>query len=265
MIFFQLLFSAGKLWFQKEADQYAAALAYFVPFALTPLLLISVTWVGLLVGVDRLILFLSNWGATIDPELPNIMTNALVQLETRSDEFTIPLLAVLFFSLMILVALNSLTAGIHKLWGVNRSGFKFFLSRYSRAILGIILIQFYFVSLIIISGFVTWAQVIIPTTVELIIQLAGFLFTTVVFLAFAYKLLPVATLPFKACFYGGLVAGFLFLGVRTFVNVHLITAPSVTLYGAASIVIILLIWFYAVGSIILFGASFAKVYNDSQN
>ena len=44
---------------------------------------------------------------------------------------------------------------------------------------------------------------------------------------------------------------------------HLVTAPAVTLYGAASIVIILLMWFYAVGSIILFGAAFAKVHDEN--
>lgn len=259
----QLFFSAGRLWFQKESDQYAAALAFFVPFALTPLLLISMTWVGLFVGTDRLTSILVSWGASIDPELPLVMIDALTKLQSRSDEFTIPFFAVAFFSIMILVALNSLTAGIHKLWGIEKTGLKMLLSRYTRSVLAIVLIQLYLVSIIIITGVVTWIGIVIPVMIETVIQLASFLICTITFLTLAYRLLPVRTLPVRSCLYGGVIAGVLFLGVRTFVTVHLVTAPAVSLYGAASIVIILLMWFYAVGSIILFGAAFAKVHHNS--
>lgn len=257
-----LFFSAGRLWFKKEADQYAAALAYFVPFALTPLLLISVSWVGLLVGTSRLNDLLVSWGSSIDPELPNIMINALTQLESRFDAYPIPVVAVAFFSLMILVALNSLTAGIHKLWEVEQRGFSALLSRYIRSIIAIVLIQLYFVSIIVIGGVITWIGIIIPDPIQTLIQLLGFLLCTILFLTLAYKLLPISTLPLRSCLYGGVVAGILFLGVLAFVKAHLVTAPAVTLYGAASIVIILLMWCYAVGSIILFGAAFAKVHHE---
>lgn len=262
MNFLSLFLSAGRLWFQKEADQYAAALAYFVPFALTPLLLISMTSVGLLVGTSKLTDLLVAWGESIDPELPIVMSEALTQLQARSDEYTIPVFAIAFFSIMILVALNSLAAGIHKLWEIEKSGWGFFFTRFVRAILTIILIQFYFIAIIVIEGLVTWAEIIIPTQLEVVIQLAGFLLCTVAFLTLSYRVLPVSTLPFRSCLYGGTVAAVLFLGVRTFVNVHLVTAPAVSLYGAASIVIILLMWFYAVGSIILFGAAFAKAHES---
>lgn len=263
MNFFRLFLNAGRLWFRKEADQYAAALAYFVPFALTPLLLISMTLVGLMVGTDRLNNLLISWGSSIDPQLPVVMTSALTQLEVRSGEFIAPVIAVAFFSVMILVALNSLAAGIHKLWDVPQVGIKKMFVRYIRAILTIILIQFYLVAIIVIKGVATWIGIIIPDEVEVGIQLLGFLICTSIFLAFAYRILPIASLPFRSCLYGGVVAGLLFLGVRTFVTAHLVTTPAVTLYGAASIVIVLLIWFYAVGSIILFGAAFAKVHHDS--
>ncbi len=263
MNFFRLFFSAGRLWFKKEADQYAAALAFFVPFALTPLLLISVTLVGVLVGTTRLTDMLTAWGASIDPQLPIIMTNALTQLEVRSGEFTVPIFAVAFFSIMILVALNSLKAGIHKLWGIEEFGIQAFFIRYVRAILTVLLIQLYFVAIIVIGGVVTWVGIIIPAGVETLIQLVGFLLCTTVFLTLTYKLLPLSTLPLRSCLYGGLVAGILFLGVRSFITVHLVTTPAVTLYGAASIVIIMLMWFYAVGSIILFGAAFAKAHYNS--
>ena len=49
----RLLGRAGVLWFRQEADMYSAALAYFAPFALTPLLLLSITLVGVLIGTTE--------------------------------------------------------------------------------------------------------------------------------------------------------------------------------------------------------------------
>jgi membrane protein len=263
MQFFVLAYKAGCLWFRNEADQYAAALAYFVPFALTPLLLISMTWVGLMVGRERLTVLLTEWGTAIDPELPAIMTNALVQLESRSDEYMVPILAIAFFSLMIIVAINSLTSGIHKLWSIESTGIRALFIRYSRALCALIVIQAYFVCLIIISGAVTWLEDISAYYSVGLLQQLLFLGVTIVSITILFRVLPMQALPLRSCFYGALVAGVLFLGLRAFVTAHVVTAPAVTLYGAASIVIILLIWFYAVGSIILYGAAFAKVHYDA--
>lgn len=259
-----LFFKAARLWLAKESDQYAAALAYFVPFALAPLLLISMTLVGLLVGRDRLIALLTEWGFVIDPELPRIMTEALLQLESQSDAYVLPIFAIAFFSIMVVVALNSLTAGIHKLWSVDRSGLRAMLLRYGKALLTIILIQVYLVSLIMVSAILTVLDGVSPIINSTFLQPVLFLVSTIVCITLLYRVLPLATLPWRSCFYGGVVAGVLFLGLRAFVTAHVITAPAVTLYGAASIVIILLIWFYAIGSIIFYGAAFAKVHHDNR-
>lgn len=264
MYLISLFIKAARLWFKKEADQYAAALAYFVPFAITPLLFISVTWVGLLVGQERLIDLLTQWGIAIDPGLPDLMTQAIIQLELRSDAYTVPILAIAFFSIMVVVAINSLAAGIHKLWGIESIGLRAWLVRYGKALLTIVLIQIYFVSLIIVSGAVTWLKNVSTIVSMEILQPILFLIITIIIIAVMYRVLPLKTLPWRSCLVGGIVAGVLFLSLRFIVTAHLVTTPAVTLYGAASIVIILLIWFYAVGSVLLYGAALAKVHADSK-
>jgi membrane protein len=262
MSFLKLLFPALKLWIRKESDQYAAALSYFVPFALTPLLLISLAWVGLMLGTDRLLTILIEWGRVIDPALPAVMGEALMQLADRSQEFQLPIVGIAFFSIMILVAFNSLTAGIHKLWDVNSNGWRNMLSRYGRALLMIILIQAYFVFLIIMSGLVSWFDSILPVVPMILLQSVLFLASTIILLTFGYRVLPLQTVPFRSCLYGATIAGFMFYGLRSFVAFHIVTAPAVTFFGAASIIVVLLIWFYAVAAVILFGAAFAKVHAD---
>jgi membrane protein len=255
-----LLWRALRLWINKEADQYAAALSYFVPFALTPLVLISMTWVGVLVGSERIVSLLVYWGETIDPALPSLMSEALVQLDVLAQSFSIPMVGVIFFSIMILVALNSLTAGIHHVWDIEHSGWRNALRRYVRALLTIVVLQVYFVVLIISSGLVMWADLLLSDTTVSMIRSIVFLSATIALITVLFRLLPLVTLPLRSCVYGAAITGVLFVGLKSFVAFHLVTAPAVTFYGAASIIIVMLIWFYTVAAAVLFGAAFAKVH-----
>ncbi len=257
----QLWRSAFKTWSHAEADQYSAAVAYFVPFALTPLVFISIAWVGLIIGTEELILLLAGWGSAIDPTLPALITDAITQLGAIANQFTIPWLAIIFFSVMVLVTLNSVTAGLHAIWGIERSGFRPLLARYARAMLFVVLLQVYLVFIILVSqlvellatltglAFLTW---IIPLLVFL---------STVTLIALGYGLLPLWAPSFKARLVGAIIAGSFLMMARAIVAFHFATAPAATLFGAATVVIALLVWFYVGASIILYGAAFAKVYD----
>jgi membrane protein len=262
MTFLILFWRALRLWLVKEADQYAAALSYFVPFALTPLVLISMTWVGVMVGTERIVDLLVYWGDTIDPELPVLMADALAQLDILTQSFTVPIIGVIFFSVMVVVAINSLTAGIHKLWSIEQYGWKSTAYRYLRALLVVVLLQFYFVFLIISSGVITWFDIILDETIVSMLRSLVFLIATVLLITLIFRVLPLATLPVRSCVYGGMVTGVLFVGLKSFVAFHLVTAPAVTFYGAASIIVVMLIWFYTVAAAVLFGAAYAKVHAD---
>ena len=115
MNFLRLLKQAAALWFRKGAEQHAAALSYFIPFALAPLLLISITLVGVIIGRKDVIALLERWGEAIDPALPAFMSSTLANFELLTTSYTLPVFALLFFSGMILFALNSLSSGLQKL------------------------------------------------------------------------------------------------------------------------------------------------------
>jgi len=252
---------AIKTWSHAEADQYSAAVAYFTPFALIPLVFISIAWVGLLIGTDELIAMLASWGEIIDPTLPPLIADALVGFTAIANQYSFPYLAVLFFSFMILVTLNSFTAGLHAIWGIERSGVKSFFSRYGRAFLFIIMVQGYLVFLILATRTIDLLTQV--TNLQLLTMLTPllFLFSTIMLFTVAYRLLPLWSPSFAACVIGASVAGVLFTVVRLVVAFHFATAPTATLFGAATVVIVLLVWFYAGASIIFFGAAFAKVYD----
>jgi len=252
---------AFKTWTHAECDQYSAAIAYFLPFALTPLVFISLALVGMLVGTNELITILANWGAIMDPTLPALIEDSLIQFTAIINEFPIPFVAILFFSWMILVTLNSVTAALHAIWGVDRHGWRALFSRYTRALLFVGLLQMYFVVIIISTNIVDFFSMLTNVPISYVLTPFIFLIASIILFALAYRILPLWAPSWRSCVVGATVAGVLFTLIRLIVAFHFATAPTATLFGAATVIVVVLVWFYACATVILYGAAFAKIYD----
>ncbi len=262
MNFFRLLSRSLKVWMAGGAEQHAAALAYFTPFALAPLLLISITLVGLIIGRADVIALLLRWGGLIDPALPIFMQTSLANFEVLTTSYTVPIFALLFFSIMILFALNSLSSGFQHLWSVSKPGVKNIIRRSGRSILFVLVFQMYLVATIMCENIFASATEYSGLFVfQILSPLVFFMFTTLL-IAIGYGLLPLESPRFKARLYGAAVATILFLFTRTLVALHVATSPSPDIYGAAGLVFVLLIWIYMSACIIYYGAAFAYVYEN---
>lgn len=264
MNFLRLLARSAVIWVRGGAEQHAAALAYFIPFSLAPLILISITIVGIIIGREDVIALLLRWGGFIDPALPQFMQTSLANFEILTTSYTIPVLALLFFSLMILFMLNSLSSGLESLWNVEKNSFRNLLKRSGRAVLFLIVFQVYLVATIICNNIFTSATLHSGLFIfQILAPLVFFMFTTV-FFAIGYGLLPLWAPSFRARLYGAAVATLLFLFTRTLVALHVATSPSPDIYGAAGLVFVLLIWMYMSACIIYYGASFALAYDQQK-
>jgi membrane protein len=263
MNFFRLLSRAGKLWLHKGGEQQAAALAYFTPFALAPLLLISITLVGIIIGRADVVALLLRWGSLIDPDLPAFMSSSLANFEVLTTTYTLPVLALLFFSIMILFALNSLSSSLQKMWDVESFGLKSLFWRSGRAILFILVFQVYLVVTIMSNN--TFALAAENSGLQIFYLFSSMVFfsTTTLLFAIGYGLLPLSAPRFRSRMYGAAVATVLFLFTRSLVALHVATSPSPDIYGAAGLLLVLLIWIYMSACILYFGAAFAKVHQDS--
>jgi membrane protein len=190
------------------------------------------------------------------------MRTSLANFEVLTTSYTVPILALLFFSIMILFALNSLSSGFHHMWGVEKSGIKNILKRSGRAIVFVLLFQVYLVATIIFNNIFTGATAYSGFFVfQLFSQLVFFMSTTLL-IAIGYGLLPLWRPSFKARLYGAALATILFLATRTLVALHVATSPSPDIYGAAGLLFVLLIWIYISACIIYYGAAFAFAYNE---
>jgi membrane protein len=90
-----------------------------------------------------------------------------------------------------------------------------------------------------------------------------FLFTLLMFVLI-YKLLPDAEISWKDVWVGALVTAVLFT-IGQFLLVLYVTASSIeSVYGATSVLIIILTWVYFSAHLLLFGAEFTQVYANQR-
>lgn len=260
----RLLGRAVVLWFRHEADTYSAALAYFAPFALTPLILLSITICGLLIGNDDVAALLVHWGNTVNPEITALLSLSVQNFNALTIQYYVPLLAIIFFSTMLVVALNSLTSGLHKIWQIEAHGWRNLCNRSIRSIAFVMLLQVYLVCIIILNRTIVFISHVPFVDVLALLYPALLFISTLVLFTLGYGLLPIAAPSLRARFYGATVASALFLFTRALVALHTATTPIPHLFGAAGLVILMLVWVYVSASIIYFGAAFAAAYEEQR-
>jgi len=255
--FFKLLYQSAKLWIDQDMVYYAAAFSYYAPLALVPLILISLTIVGLIYGTQFTAQMFSTWGETMGTDLVKILSVAVDNLTIATNSFTIPLVGILFFSTICLVALNVVSAAFQRLWGITDQGLRSWLNRSFRSAIFIIILQLYLIGII---GTEIFLSLIVLPGSELVSQMFFGLSTTI-FFTLLYHFLYSHHPSLKGSLVGAIVAALLFMGAKYVVFIMLLTTPSLNFYGAAGPILILLIWVYVLAAIILYGAAIAGTYD----
>ncbi len=265
MSFLRFFLKAGRLWSQKGADQHAAALAYFTPFALTPLIIFSISIVGFVFGAERVVAMLLRWGNAIDPGIADLLYLSVQNFDTVATHYVLPLISLGFLSIMIFVTLNSLIAGLHDLWGVEATGWRNFIKRLWRIALFIVILQAYLVFIILLGDMMAYFASLGGGAIWGIVHFILAFISTMILLAVGYGMLALTSPSFTGRFVGAAVAGFLLLFSRELVALHFTTAPVQSLFGAAGLLIALLVWVYVGAVVILYGAACAHVYDSESH
>jgi membrane protein len=252
-----LLLDSAKHWNESNARLFSAAFSYYAPLALIPLIIFSISIVGLIYGPNIVKDVFLNWGSVLGPDLTNLIRIAVSNLNTEAESFKIPVLGVLFFSSVLIIALNVLTAGFNRLWNINISGFRSNFYETIRSILFIFILQAYFVIIIAFEIFLTAIQM---RGGDLISTLFIFINTALLFILL-YRFLTIRPPSLAGCTIGSIVATIIFIGAKSLVGIYIISTGSLTIYGAAGLILVLLIWVYILAALIYYGASIAYMYD----
>lgn len=259
-------------WIEDRGPKMAAALAYYMAFAVAPLLLIAIAVAGLLFGQEaargEVARQLEGLLGTRGAEAVQDMLARVWRPGTGWFAAAVGIGAVLVAATGVFIELQD---SLDQIWKVRK--------RPGRGVLGTIkdrVLSFSIVLgigfLLLVSLFASAALQVLSATlsawagVGLFVEALNFLLSFAVISAlFAamFRYLPDALTPWRAVVVGGVVTAFLFTVGKTLIGFYLGRGAVASTYGAAGSFAVFLIWVNYSAQIVFLGAELTKAYADA--
>lgn len=266
---------ALKAYFSDRSVIYAAGLAYYAVFAIAPLLVFVVTLAGVFIGRSNAFdMIFSQAQYLVGPQLAGLLAELAETVIDRTFTAGGTLFSVLGLLFSAAGIFTQLDEALNDIWGIRTIPpqslmERLILFRHKTApfiivfFLGLLLGSSVLIDTVLISITDRLARIlpqiagIHPHINRLIIPVLSFAIFTVIF-----KWLPDARSRWRDVAVGGLVTTLLFLIGRQLLILYLDRSDTVSIYGTAGSIVVLLVWVYYSAQIVLFGAEFTKLYAD---
>ncbi len=267
----ELVRDTGAAWVEDYAASMGAALSYYTLFSLAPLLIIVISVAGMVFGAEaaqgeifsQLRGMLGDEGATaIEGLLKSVESSEQGPLATAIGGALLFLGATSVFGelqdALDRIWRNPVPKAQSAWWSLARARL---LSFGAVLALGFLLI----VSLVVSAGLAAWGRwwspvfsgwAILAETVNVVFS---FVLVTALF-AFIYKFLPRVRIAWRDVFVGAAVTASLFTLGKFLVGLYIGGSGVVSGFGAASSIVVILVWVYYSAQIFLAGAEFTWVY-----
>jgi membrane protein len=269
--YWRILKDAGIGFSDDKCMKLSSSLAYSTIFALPPMLLLIIIIGGTFYGKDaiqgRVFTELKDY---VDSNVALQIQDVIRGLQTQRNSMAATILgsvALVIGSTGIFVEIQD---SLNMIWGVRskaKKGItKFLLNRvmsFSLIIgLGFLLI----VTLIINALLLALSSKLSHWFPNLSISYLSYINSIVIFAVISFlfsvifKMLPDVRIRWKQVWPGAIVTAALFLIGKFLIGIYISYNRTATLYGAASSIIVLLIWIYFSAAILYFGAEFTRAY-----
>jgi membrane protein len=270
--FFSLMKTAGIESFSEDnIMKQAAALAYYTIFSIVPMLIIII-WVTSIFyepgKVQGEVLFTIN--DLIGKDASRQIQEALINMKFDSKSGWAKALGIITLVLTATGIFVEVQDSINTIWGLKakpkKGIIRMVLSRlisFSMVIaLGFVLVVSLSINALIsgLTGRIQAAMPHIPIFLFYIVdQVVIFIVITTLFSSI-YKVLPDAKIKWRDVFGGAAISALLFMGGKFLIGYYLEGNATITAYGSAGSVIIILLWVYYSAIILYFGAEFTQAY-----
>jgi membrane protein len=254
-------------WLNAEAFTLAASLAYYAIFAIAPLLLITIQIASFF--LDRTAVtesLTSELAGVIGPSGSGAIKDMLNAAGTEQPEGWAGLigLAVLLFAAAAFI--GSLQDALDKIWDAppRLDGLWSFVRSKLLSFSLVLAAAFMLLVSLVLSALITALAGGVTSTIGLpdwlvaiIIGTANFLIAVVIFIAI-FKFVPSVPVTWRAAAAGGLFTAILFAAGRFALAWYLGREAQASAYGAATALVLLLIWIYYSAQILFLGAQFSQ-------
>lgn len=260
------------VWKRSRSLLLGAALSFYAVISLPSMLVVIIAIAGAFMGkedVQRALiekaeeLMGSSGSSTVE-----VLVNSASLASLSSFSTIIGALVLLWVATTVF---SQLQMALNAIWEVPppvKHGIKSYIRRRLIAFVIVVGMGFLVLAALIVSAFVAALERVLERpfdSLSLLVQLSDVVVTVgivAVLLAFTYKVLPAADVSFRDVIPGAAITALLFAVGKFFISVYLVRTNLASAYGAASSLVILLLWIYYSALIFFAGAVFTRVYSD---
>ena len=254
-------------WLNAEAFTLAASLAYYAIFAIAPLLLITIHIASFF--LDRMAVtesLTSELAGVIGPSGSGAIKDMLNAAGTAQPEGWAGLIGIAVLLFAAAGFIGSLQDALDKIWDAppRLAGLWSFVRSKLLSFSLVLAAAFMLLVSLVLSALITALAGGVTSTLGLpdwlvatIIGTANFLISVVIFIAI-FKFVPSVPVTWRAAAAGGLFTAILFAAGRFALAWYLGREAQASAYGAATALVLLLIWIYYSAQILFLGAQFSQ-------
>jgi membrane protein len=256
-------------WRDDECMRLAAALAYYAVFAVSPLIVLAILFVGVFYGTEAAQGHVAaELEAIMAPKAAEAVQDMIASSEQQVSSIwaILPLLATLF---AVSAMFGELQSALNFIWKVrpkpSAGWWRAVLSRLLALGL-VIFVGSLFLILLLLNSLTqaawSWLEPHLPFSSSVAGSINYLVTLVVVTLLFAiiFRYLPDATIAWRDVWLGALVTAALFALGNALLGVYFGYSAVGSAYGAAGSLVIFLLWAYYSAAIVYFGAEFTQVY-----
>jgi membrane protein len=257
-------------WYEDDCLQWGAALAYYLILALAPLVISVLTIAGLVFSPAAVA---GELAGQIEHYVGQDGARVIQDILARAHQPTAGALATAFALIMLFwgasSAFSQLRKTLNHIWNVPTAPSESWGSLAASQLLaaGMVLVVgavliFSLLLSSVVTAVSTYAAAYLPasTAVSYLLELlASWLVVSLLF-AVIFKWLPNVRLRWSDVLLGAGVTGFLFIVGKFLIGLYLGYAAIGSAYGAASSLIVLLVWIYYSAQVFFLGAEFTQVW-----
>ena len=258
-------------WLEAGAFTLAAALAYYAIFSIAPLLLISIYLASLFLDRSAAVAGLTNeMIGVIRPSGSDAIKEMLDAAGTAQPQGWAGLVAIAVLLFAATGFVGGLQDALDKIWDAPPR---------EDGIWGFIKTKLFSFTLVLAAAFLLLISLVLSTAmtaltgrftttlglpegiVQTVILIVNFLLAAAVFAAI-FKFVPSVAVTWRAAIAGGLFTALLFALGRFALAWYLGREAEASAYGAATSLVLLLIWVYYSAQILFLGAQFSQTFQN---
>jgi membrane protein len=271
-LIFQLLRATYNEWSKDKAPRMGAALAYYTIFSLAPLLVISIAIAGFVFGKDAVQgRIMGEIQGLVGSESARAVQTMIQSAHKPAHGVVATILGIAILLLGASGVFTEMQDALNTIWKVDTTSktgvWNLIKGRFLSfgMVLGIGFLLL--VSLLLsaaLTAVATYASGFLPIPPSAL-HAVDFIFSLVfiaALMALIFKFLPDARIAWSDVWIGAILTSVLFTAGKFLIGFYIAKSVTMSAYGAAGSVIIILAWIYYSAQLLYFGAEFTHVFSN---